>query len=98
MKRITFETEDGLELEGEVHAPDGNALGSAVICHPHPQYGGRKDHPLLWAIRIELAARGFVVFSFNFRGVLRSEATFAGGVDDTKDVPAAVGLAPQESD
>jgi alpha/beta superfamily hydrolase len=98
MQRITFETEDGLELEGEVRPPDGNALGSAVICHPHPQYGGSKDHPLLWAIRIKLAARGFVVFSFNFRGVMGSEGTFGGGADEVKDVRAAVGRARQESD
>ena len=30
--------------------------GSAVICHAHPRHGGSKDHPILWAIRNELAA------------------------------------------
>ncbi len=98
MQPITFETEDGLELEGEVRLPDGKAFGSAVICHPHPQYGGSKDHPLLWAIRIELAARVFVVLSFNFRGVMGSGGTFGGGLDEVKDVRAAVGRARQEAD
>ena len=57
MEAITLETEDGLKLEGEVHVLDQPPLGSAVICHPHPQYGGSKDHPLLWAIRIDLVRR-----------------------------------------
>ena len=98
MQPITFETEDGLKLEGEVRTPDGKAVGSAVICHPHPQYGGSKDHPLLWAIRIELAARGFFVLSFNFRGVMGSEGDFGGGLDEVKDVRAAVGRARQEAE
>ena len=97
MRPVTFETEDGLELEGEVRLPDGPPIGSAVICHPHPQYGGSKDHPLLWAIRIELAARGFVVLSFNFRGVMGSEGAFGGGLDEVKDVRSAVGRARQET-
>jgi alpha/beta superfamily hydrolase len=98
MQPITFETEDGLELEGEVHLPDGPPIGSAVICHPHPQYGGSKDHPLLWAIRIELVARGFAVLSFNFRGVMGSQGAFGGGLDEVKDVRAAVGRARQAAD
>jgi uncharacterized protein len=98
MQPITFETEDGLELEGEVRLPDGPPIASAVICHPHPQYGGSKDHPLLWAIRIELSGRGFAVLSFNFRGVMGSEGAFGGGLDEVKDVRAAVGRARQEAD
>lgn len=95
---IRFQTEDGLTLEGEVRTPDGEARGVAVICHPHPQFGGSKDHPLLWAIRIELALRGFVVLTFNFRGVMGSEGEFGGGVQELADVRAAVGRAREEMD
>lgn len=98
MQAITFDTEDGLKLEGELRRPDGTALGSAVICHPHPQYGGSKDHPLLWAIRIELAARGLLVLSFNFRGVMGSEGRFGGGVLEVNDVRAALNRVRQETD
>lgn len=96
MAAITFETEDGLKLEGEVHVPDQTPIGSAVICHPHPQYGGSKDHPLLWAIRIELAGRGLAILSFNFRGVMGSEGSYGGGVQELKDVRAALTRARQE--
>jgi hypothetical protein len=90
VEALHFETEDGLTLEGELRMPDGPARGAAVICHPHPLHGGSKDHPLLWAIRIELATRGFAVLAFNFRGVMGSEGTHSGGVGEVLDVRAAV--------
>ena len=91
METVTFQAEDGVQLEGELRAPEGEARGSAVICHPHPREGGSKDHPLLWAIRNELAHRGFAVLSFNFRGVMGSGGEYAGGVAEVADVRAAVG-------
>lgn len=96
--RITFDTEDGLTLEAELRLPEGTALGSAVICHAHPRFGGSKDYPLLWALRIELARRGFAVVAFNFRGVMGSEGRYGGGVDEVLDVRAAVSRGLQESD
>ena len=93
MERTTFTTDDGLTLEADLWLPDGPALGSAVVCHAHPRFGGSKDYPLLWGIRIELVRRGFAVLAFNFRGVMGSEGDFAGGVDEVLDVRAAVGRA-----
>ena len=87
---IRFETSDGLSLEGEIRTPDGEPRGSAVICHPHPLGGGSKDHPILWALRNELARRGFAVISFNFRGVMGSEGEFGGGEAEMEDVRAAI--------
>ena len=87
-------TEDGVRLEGELRLPDGEPRGAAVMCHPHPQRGGSKDHPLLWAIRNELAgARDFAVLAFNFRGGMGSAGTYGGGQDEVRDVRAGVGRA-----
>jgi alpha/beta superfamily hydrolase len=95
---VTFRTEDGLTLEGELRAPDGPPRGTAVICHPHPEHGGSKDHPLLWAIRNELAAnRGLCVLTFNFRGIMGSEGEHTGGVEETKDARAAVDRVRREA-
>lgn len=91
MDSIRFATDDGVDLEGEVRMPDGVPIGGAVICHPHPRHGGSKDHPLLWAIRNDLAARGVAVLSFNFRGVMRSGGAYGGGIDEVRDVAAAIG-------
>ena len=97
MDRIRFRTEDGLLLEGELRRPDTPAAASAVLCHPHPKHGGSKDHPLLWAIRNDLAARGFAVLAFNFRGVMGSEGSYGRGAAETADVRAAVTLVRQET-
>jgi alpha/beta superfamily hydrolase len=95
---ITLRTDDGLTLEGVVHRPDASAQAkaNAVVCHPHPEHGGSKDHPLLWAIRISLVKRGFVVVTFNFRGVMGSEGSYSAGVEEVRDVAAAVTVARKE--
>jgi alpha/beta superfamily hydrolase len=94
---IRFPTEDGVSLEGELRMPEGQARASAVICHAHPKHGGSKDHPILWAVRNELAHRGFAVLSFNFRGTMSSDGTYGGGRAEVKDVAAAIGRVGNEA-
>jgi alpha/beta superfamily hydrolase len=91
MDHVTFTTEDGARLEGELRMPEDAPRGTAVLCHPHPRHGGSKDHPLLWAIRNDLAAaRGLAVLAFNFRGVMGSGGTYGGGRDELRDAVAGV--------
>ena len=90
MEPIRFRTQDGVSLEGEIRRPDGHPVASAVLCHPHPRHGGSKDHPLLWTVRNDLAARGFTVLAFNFRGVMGSEGAYGGGNAEMEDIRAAV--------
>jgi alpha/beta superfamily hydrolase len=92
MEQVTFSTEDGVRIEGELRRPDAPPIGAAVLCHPHPRHGGSKDHPLLWAIRNDLAARrGLAVLGFNFRGVMGSGGSYGGGRDELRDARAAIG-------
>src|SRR5207244_1057215 len=73
MEAVTFTTEDGVRIEGELRSADVDAKATAVLCHAHPRHGGSKDHPVLWAIRNDLAAaRGIAVLGFNFRGTMGS--------------------------
>jgi uncharacterized protein len=97
MESLAFSTEDGVRLEGELRLPEGAPRGSAAICHPHPRHGGSKDHPILWAVRNELAHRGFAVLSFNFRGVMGSGGSFGGGRDEVRDARAAIGRVGEEA-
>jgi uncharacterized protein len=97
MEPVTFLTEDGVRLEGELRLPDGAPRATAAICHPHPRHGGSKDHPILWAIRNELAHRGLAVLAFNFRGVMGSGGTYGGGRDEVRDVRAAIGRVREEA-
>ena len=96
---LRFTTEDGVTLVGELRAAEGDRRGGAVLAHPHPRHGGSKDHPLLWAIRNELAGkRGVSVLSFNFRGVMGSEGTFGGGEGEVLDLGAALGELERRSE
>jgi alpha/beta superfamily hydrolase len=97
MEPITFSTEDGVRLEGDLRQPEGSPRATATICHPHPRHGGSKDHPILWAIRNELAHRRFAVLSFNFRGVMGSGGTYGGGRDEIRDARAAIGRVRDEA-
>jgi alpha/beta superfamily hydrolase len=92
MEPVTFLTEDGVRLEGELRMPDDPPRGSAVNCHAHPRHGGSKDHPVLWSVRNELAGkRGLAALVFNFRGTMGSAGTYGGGRDELRDVRAAIG-------
>ncbi len=92
MESVTFTADDDVRLEGELRLPDGPPRGAAVLCHAHPRHGGSKDHPVLWAMRNELAAaRGLAVLGFNFRGTMGSSGSYGGGRDEIRDARAAVG-------
>ena len=97
MEAVRFGTVDGVSLEGEIRRPETPPAGSAVVCHAHPRHGGSKDHPILWALRNDLASRGFVVLAFNFRGTMRSAGTYGAGYAETKDVDAAIGRVCEEA-
>ena len=99
MSGVRFITADGLSLEGEQRTADGTPRGTAVLCHPHPEHGGSKDHPILWAIRNDLAAkRGLTVLAFNFRGVMSSEGEHGAGEAELADVAAAVDRVREEAE
>jgi uncharacterized protein len=91
MEAVTFTSEDGVRIEGELRTPEGDPRGTAVLCHPHPRMGGSKDHPVLWALRNDLSAtRGLSVLAFNFRGIMGSGGTYGGGREELKDVRAGI--------
>jgi alpha/beta superfamily hydrolase len=95
---IRFPTADGLTLEGELREADVEPRGTAVVCHAHPRHGGSKDHPVLWAIRNDLAAkRGLTTLVFNFRGIMGSEGDYGGGEAELADVAAAVDRVREEA-
>jgi alpha/beta superfamily hydrolase len=61
----------------------------AVVCHPHPLYGGTMDNPVVVAVTAALGRAGFATLRFDFGGVGRSEGTHGGGPDEARDVQAA---------
>lgn len=90
---IHLHTADGVRLAADVVAvPDARA--AAVLCHPHPLYGGDRHHPLITGLAAHLASAGIASVRFDFRGGGSSEGTHGGGVDERLDVEAALDAAP----
>jgi alpha/beta superfamily hydrolase len=86
--RATFASGD-LNLEGELTLP-GSCSRGAVICHPHPQYGGDMDDPVVCAVARALQEAGHATLRFNFRGVGASTGRYGGGAGEGDDLRAAV--------
>ena len=86
--RVTFNS-GPLTLEGDLIAP-ANRTGGAVICHPHPQYGGDMHNPVVGAIADGAQRAGRATLRFNFRGVGASGGSYGGGVGEQEDARAAV--------
>ncbi|MGH7779342.1 MAG: alpha/beta hydrolase [Candidatus Binataceae bacterium] len=88
--RITFRCDD-LALEGLFARPAGAvAAPGAVVCHPHPMYGGSMDNNVVEAILAAMWRRGYATLRFNFRGVGGSEGEYDGGEGETNDACAAI--------
>jgi alpha/beta superfamily hydrolase len=88
-------TDDGHRLEAELAPATGQARAGAVLCHPHPQYGGTMRSIVIGALFDALPAAGVTCLRFNFRGVEGSEGAHDFGNLERVDVESAVGhLAP----
>jgi uncharacterized protein len=79
-------------LEGILEIPEGGDMPTqgAVICHPHPLYGGNMNNGVAKAIADGLLSRATVCLRFNFRGTGRSQGTYGQGNDEVDDVRAAL--------
>ncbi len=79
-------------LEGVLEIPDNGQMPApgAVICHPHPLYGGTKDNNVVRALAQAMLSRGEIALRFNFRGTGRSQGTHGDGIDEVDDVRAAL--------
>ena len=67
----------------------GNGLETAVICHPHPLYGGSMDNNVVSVLQKTLRAWGWGTLRFNFRGVGGSTGQHKGAQGDTDDLLTA---------
>ena len=68
--------------------PDSASI--AILCHPHPLYGGSMHDGVLDTAAAVLLNEGISVLRFNFRGVGRSEGTHAKGEGEADDLAAVV--------
>ena len=87
MPDITIEGPAG-DLEASC-SEAGDGVGGAVICHPHPLYGGGMDDAVVAALERGFMERGVSTLRFNFRGVGKSKGTFDNGEGEVEDCKAA---------
>ena len=83
-------------LEALLNAGESDATHAALVCHPHPLYGGTMHNKVVYHCMKALAKFGFPVLRFNFRGAGLSEGTHDEGRGEREDVKAAVDFLDQE--
>ncbi len=80
------------ELEAVVEGPGDSASskGVAIICHPHPLYGGSMDNKVVTTLARSCADAGLAAVRFNFRGVGSSQGGFDNAEGETEDALAVL--------
>jgi alpha/beta superfamily hydrolase len=84
-------------LEASLWTParDAESL-CAVVCHPHPLYGGTLHNKVVFAAARALAGAGIPVLRFNFRGAGLSEGRHDAGRGEQDDVRSALDFLARE--
>ena len=77
-------------LEALLNAGSPGATYAAVVCHPHPLFGGTLHNKVVFHAMKALNGFGFPVLRFNFRGTGLSEGEHAHGIGEVEDVRAAL--------
>ncbi len=79
-------------LESLLEEPENQAPHTAaVVCHPHPLYGGTMHNKVVYRIARGLRRAGVVVLRFNFRGVGLSQGQHGHLTGEIEDARAALG-------
>jgi len=69
----------------------------AIICHPHPLYGGSMDNKVVYMINKALLELGADTLQFNFRGVGNSSGIHDHGRGESDDLCFLVDWAQQQT-
>lgn len=77
-------------IEGRYHPARQKNAPIAIVLHPHPQFGGTMNHPIIYQLYYAFVHRGFSALRFNFRGVGRSQGAFDHGQGELSDAAAAL--------
>jgi alpha/beta superfamily hydrolase len=77
-------------LEALLNAGTSNATHAALVCHPHPVYGGTLHNKVVFHTMKALNSFGFPVLRFNFRGAGLSHGEHDNGYGEIEDVSTAL--------
>jgi uncharacterized protein len=72
-------------------AGDAAALSAfAVVCHPHPLFGGTLDNKVVYTVARAIGQLGVPAIRFNFRGVGASAGGYDEGRGESEDALAVI--------
>jgi alpha/beta superfamily hydrolase len=77
-------------LEALLNSGGANATHAALVCHPHPMFGGTMHNKVVFHAMKALNSFGFPVLRFNFRGTGLSMGEHDHGAGETEDVRTAL--------
>jgi uncharacterized protein len=94
VERLSLEGPAGA-LEAVLEDPGTPGISYAVVCHPHPLYGGTMDNKVITTVARALQDAGMPTLRFNFRGVGASDGVFDQGSGETADAEAVAAWGAQ---
>jgi alpha/beta superfamily hydrolase len=77
-------------LEALLNAGAESATHAAIVCHPHPVFGGTLHNKVVFHTMKALNSFGFPVLRFNFRGTGLSQGEHDNGNGEVEDVRTAL--------
>ncbi|HYP29518.1 MAG TPA: alpha/beta fold hydrolase [Blastocatellia bacterium] len=77
-------------LEAILKEPKADVTRAAIVCHPHPLFGGTMHNKVVYRIAKAFQEAGFAVLRFNFRGAGRSQGEHNHGLGEQGDLRAAI--------
>ncbi|HXN24459.1 MAG TPA: alpha/beta family hydrolase [Candidatus Dormibacteraeota bacterium] len=86
-------------LEAILWKPPASTHGpllAAILCHPHPLFGGTMHNKVVYQVNKTFDRLGIAVLRFNFRGVGLSDGSHARGIGERDDVRAALDFLAHE--
>lgn len=93
-ERLTLQGTAGV-IEALRDAPAATSKGLAVVCHPHPLFGGTMDNKVVQTLARAFVQAGWTVLRFNFRGVGQSAGVYDEGRGEADDLRLLIqALAP----
>jgi alpha/beta superfamily hydrolase len=89
IKSLFLEGPSG-RLEALLNMGANDATHAALVCHPHPLFGGTLHNKVVFHTMKALNSFGFPVLRFNFRGTGLSQGEHHHGIGEQDDVRAAL--------
>jgi uncharacterized protein len=77
-------------VELAIDRPAVAPVGTAVIAHPHPLFGGTLHNKVVQTLARAFVQCGWTAVRFNFRGVGQSQGLHDNGVGETDDLLAVI--------